>query len=88
MHFFLLMSIPILLILFITSLQIASDGSEAATTCQCAKHGAQQLGCPIQTKVCEAQLYREVDPSLGLRRGCFYMRSGLLLEQCIIYVTL
>ena len=37
-HFFLLMSIPIFLILFITSLQIVSDGSEAAITYQCARH--------------------------------------------------
>ena len=38
MHFFLLMSIPIFLILFIISLRIISDGSEDAITCQCAKH--------------------------------------------------
>ena len=37
-HFFLLMSIPIFFILFITSLRIVFDGSEAAITYQCAKH--------------------------------------------------
>ena len=37
-HFFLLMSIPIFLILFITSLRIVSDESEDAITYQCAKH--------------------------------------------------
>ena len=36
--FFALTSIPILLIFFITSLRTAFDGSEAAITCQCAKH--------------------------------------------------
>ena len=37
-HFFLLMSIPIFLILFITSLRIVFDESEAAITYQCTKH--------------------------------------------------
>ena len=32
-------------------------------------------GRSIQVKVHEAQLYGEADPSHGLRRRCFYMRS-------------
>ena len=38
MHFFVLMPIPILFILFITSLRIVFDGSGDAITCQRAKH--------------------------------------------------
>ena len=35
--------------------------------------------CPIQAKVREAQLHIGVDPSPGLRRGCFYMHSEFSL---------
>ena len=38
-HFFLLMSIPIFLILFITSLQTVFSGLKDAITYQCARHG-------------------------------------------------
>ena len=38
--------------------------------------GTQHLDCPIQPKVRKAQFRKGVDPSLGLRRGCFYMHSN------------
>ena len=40
--------------------------------------------CPIRTRVREAQLHIGVDPSPGLRRGCFYMHSNYFLPNCQI----
>ena len=61
--------------LFFTFLQIVFGGSEDAITYQCARHkNAASRIAPFKIK-CAKHSFRGVDPSSGLRRGCFYMHS-------------
>ena len=78
-HFLLLMSIPISLILFIISLRIVFDGSESAIIYQCARHrNAASRIAPFKLK-CANHMFRGIDLSSGLQRGCFCMRSNYIL---------
>ena len=80
-HFLLLMSIPIFLILFITSLRIVFDGSEFAIT-QRAKYTNATARILIQVKVREAHVSKGADPPHSLRRECFYMHSNCRYGKC------
>ena len=52
------------------------QGSEDAVTCQCARHGNAAARIAPFKRVREAHVSQGVNPSLGLRRGYFYIHSN------------